>query len=186
MLHLIIFGFAILIELIFAVGFSIYTISLIYSNLKGSPYVPTRNKEIDIILEGANLKRKMLFIELGCGDARTARRAALKYGVKAVAIDVNPLLIWIARVWSKIQKVPNITFKIQNILVTNLTKADVVYLFLMPKLIQMLEPRFVEELKPEAVIISHGFMLESKTFKLTKKIERRPFSTYYYRRIDKS
>ncbi len=182
MLSLILFAFAIILEILFALGFSIYTISLIYSNLKGSPYVPTRNKEVDIILGGANLRKNMLFIELGCGDARISRRAALHYKVKAVAIDINPLLIWIARIWAKVQKIPNITFKVENILQSDVSHVDVVYLFLMPKLIQKLEKIFVKKLQPNATVISHGFKMESKTFKLIKKIDRRPFPTYYYKR----
>src|SRR3990167_11055463 len=97
MLAVILYFIAIFTELIFAIGFTVVTLSFIYSNLKGSPYVPTRQKEIDKILKNANLKARQIFFELGCGDGRVCRRAAILYQVKAIGVDVNPLLICYAK-----------------------------------------------------------------------------------------
>ena len=182
MLGIILYFIAIFAELIFAIGFSALTISFIYSSLKGSPYVPTRQKEINIILKTANLKSKQIFIELGCGDGRVCRRAASLYGVKTIGVDVNPLLIWYARFLAKIKSVTNTDFRTQNIFDTNLSKADIVYLFLMPKLIGLIVPKLEKELKKQATVISHGFKIVEWQDRLVKKIDRRPFPTYFYRK----
>ena len=182
MLGIILYFIAIFAELIFAIGFSAFTISFIYSSLKGSPYVPTRQKEIDIILKEANLKKNQNFLELGCGDGRVCRRAALLYRVKATGVDVNPLLIWYARFLSKIKSAKNTEFRTQNIFDANISKADVVYLFLMPKLIELIVPKLEKELKKNAVVISHGFKIVKWQNRLSKKIDHKPFPTYFYRK----
>ena len=182
MVGVILYFTAIFSELIFAIGFTIVTISFIYSSLKGSPYVPTRQKEIEKILKNANLGAKQNFFELGCGDGRVSRQAARLYGVKAIGVDVNPLLIWYARLLTKIKSVKNAKFLTQNIFATNLSNADAVYLFLMPKLLQRLVPKFERELKDQTLVISHGFKIVEWQKKLVKKIDGKPFLTYYYRR----
>ncbi|OGK24898.1 hypothetical protein A3A46_01805 [Candidatus Roizmanbacteria bacterium RIFCSPLOWO2_01_FULL_37_13] len=185
MIGIILYFLVILAELIFAIGFSALTISFIYSSLKGSPYVPTRQKEVDIILKTANLKSKQIFLELGCGDGRVCRRAASLYGVKTIGVDVNPLLIRYARFLAKIKSVNNTDFRTQNIFDTDLSKVDVVYLFLMPKLIELIVPKLEKEIKKKALVISHGFKIVEWQNRLVKKIDHRPFPTYYYRKVDK-
>ena len=180
MLYVILYFTAIAFELIFAIGFAFITFSFIYSSLKGSPYVPTRKKELDKILKNANLKPKQNFYELGCGDGRISRLVASEYKSNVLGIDINPFLIWYARYLAKLNNIHNIRFIKQNIFATDLTKADVVYVFLMPKLISQLVPKFNRELKRGTLLISHGFTVIEWKNKLIKKIEGKPFSTFYY------
>lgn len=156
---------------------SIYTLSLIYSSIKGSPYVATRNKRIIEILENAGLKKGKLFVELGSGDGRMVRTAVKEYDVLGIGVDVNPLLIF----WAKILGHKNIDFKVENIFDTNLSKADYVYIFLMPKLIEELTLKMEKELKKGTIVISHGFPILTWKKKLFKTLKKVPFPTYYYR-----
>jgi len=172
MLYLILYLILILSLLLFLMLMSIYTLSLIYSSIMGSPYVATRKKRIEEILKEVELKKGKLFIELGSGDGRIVRTAVRKYGVKGVGVDINPLLIF----WAKILGANNIKFKTENIFDSDLKQADYVYLFLMPKLIEKLALKMNKELKKRTVVISQGW--EKRLF---KKLEKLPFSTYYYR-----
>jgi hypothetical protein len=181
MLYAILYILVVLLELLFAIGFSIYTFFLIYSNLKGSPYVPTKMKEARIILENAKLKPNQLFLELGSGDGRLSRLAAKEYKVNSIGIDVNPLLNWYARLLVRWQKIPRVTILTQNIFQTDLRKADALYLFLMPKLIEKLKFKMEKELKKNSLVISHGFKVVGWENKCFKTLDRRPFPTYYYR-----
>jgi|SRR3989344_1913807 len=182
MLAVILYFSVIIFELIFAIGFTIVTGSFIYSSLKGSPYVPTRKKELDKILINANLKPKQKFYELGCGDGRISRLAATDYKLYSTGIDVNPVLILYAKFLAKINKTKNVQFIKQNIFDTDLTGADIVYIFLMPKLISNLIPKLEKELKKNTIVISHGFTIVEWKKKLYKKIDGKPFSTFYYRK----
>lgn len=167
----------ILFILVFLIFMSLYTLFLIYSSLMGSPYVPTKSKKVLEILKHAYLKKGKLFVELGSGDGRIVRWAVKKYHVKGLGVDINPLLVF----WSKILGGKNIDFRVQNIFDVDLKNADYIYLFLMPKLIEKLALKMKKELKKGCIIISHGFPLKGWEKKLYKKLEDRPFSTYYYK-----
>ncbi|MDO8497660.1 MAG: class I SAM-dependent methyltransferase [bacterium] len=168
-------------ELVVAVGVAAFALSILYSSFMGSPYVPTKKKELVDFLKDAGLKKGQLFIELGCGDGRVVRTAVKEYGVKGVGVDINPFLIMWARFLAKKDKMTNIELRTENVFNTPLKKADVVYLFLMPELIKKLFPKLTKELKKGSVVISHGFKVVGWEKKLYKTIEKKPFSTFYYK-----
>ncbi|PIQ72426.1 hypothetical protein COY13_01450 [Candidatus Roizmanbacteria bacterium CG_4_10_14_0_2_um_filter_36_35] len=156
---------------------SVYTLFLIYSSAMGSPYVATGKKRIEEILKEANLKKGKTFVELGCGDGRIVRTAVKHYNVKGVGIDINPLLIF----WAKILGTNGIQYKLENIFETDLKQSDYIYIFLMPKLIEKLALKMNKEVKKGAIVISHGFPIKGWEKKLIKTLKRIPFSTYFYR-----
>ncbi len=181
MLQTVLYILALLAELLFLFSFAVYMIFLIYSHLKGSPYVPSKNKEIEYILSQAKLKPGKILYDLGCGDGRVIRLASSLYRVKGVGVDVNPLLLWWARFWSKRQNLTNISFKRQNLMDTDISAADYIYVFLMPELIKKLSPRLKEQAKKNCLVISHGFKIIGWEDHLVNTISHKPFPTYFYR-----
>ena len=183
MFYLIVYLLAIFSLLIFLISISIYTLFLIYSSIKGSPYVPTKKKELEVILGELQPKKEKLMIELGSGDGRMLRLAAKTYGLNGTGIDINPLLnFWANLLWklsSKNSK-SSLIFKTENVFDTDYRKADYLYIFLMPKLIAELTPKLNEELKKGAIVISHGFPILTWKRKLYKTLGRKPFPTYFY------
>lgn len=181
MVSLLIYVLLLLLELTFLALFSVYVFSLIYSHFKGSPYVPSKKKEVDHILSLCGLKRGMTFIDLGCGDGRVVMRAVERYGVKGVGIDVNPLLLWNSRIFAWKKRLKHITFRRANILTYDVGKADVIYEFLLPELLTKLVPHLETSMKPGALVVSHGFKIpEWKRF-LVKTVKHKPFPTYFYK-----
>src|SRR3989338_6227996 len=158
MIYLIFYLVALICLLIFLIFMSVYGLSLIYSSLMGAPYVPTKNKLALEILKEVKFKKNGLFVELGSGDGRIIRTAVKNHPIQGVAVDINGLLILWSKILSKLDETHSrIDFVNKNILSINLTKADYVYLFLFPALIEKLIPRFNKELKKGTIIISHGF-----------------------------
>lgn len=169
-----------LVELFFAVGMATYAISMLYSSWKGSPYVPTKKKELINFLKEIKINKGDYFIELGSGDGRVVREAVKIYGVKGLGVDINPLLnVW-ARLMAKKNGLKNISFTTQNIFDTDLSQADIVYIFLMPKLIESIKPKLKKEIKKKAVVISHGFKIQGWEKYNFKTISHKPFPTYFY------
>lgn len=179
--------------LLFLIFMSFYSLSLIYSSVKGSPYVATKNKAIIDMFEQIKFDKGKKFLELGSGDGRISRYVASKYGVYSTGVDVNILLVWWARFLTflsfranpsaggGVEKSSKINFKTENIFNTDFRKFDYVYIFLMPKLIKDLEPKLKKELKNGTIVISHGFPIKGLQKKQFKKLVRLPFPTYYYR-----
>ncbi|MBI2051254.1 class I SAM-dependent methyltransferase [Candidatus Roizmanbacteria bacterium] len=180
MIYLFIYFLVIALELIFAISAFLYISSLIFSSLMGAPYVPTKNDEIQAILKEADLKKDHLFLELGCGDGRVVRTAVKHYHVRGVGVDINPLLVGLARFKArKIQS--HLEFRTSHLMDTGIRNFDVIYLFLMPDLLQKLGSKLKAETKKGTLIISHGFRLEGFEKNLYKTLMRNPFPTYYYR-----
>jgi hypothetical protein len=160
---------------------TIYTALLIYSSLKGSPYVPTRAKIMSEIFSPAKMKKGGYLIELGSGDGRMLRFAAKNYRISGLGVDVNPLLVFWSRLVARAENLIDIKFKVENIFDTDMAKADYLYIFLMPDLIDKLTPKMDRELRKGTVVISHGFPIKAWKKKLYYTFERKTFPTYYYR-----
>ena len=77
----------IFIILIFIISVAVYLTGLIYSSLKGSPYVPTKRKIIQNILKQAGLKKGQSFIDIGCGDGRVVLVASLFTDAAGIEFD---------------------------------------------------------------------------------------------------
>jgi len=184
MINLIIYLALIFLLLLFLIFMSVYGASLIFSSLMGAPYVPTKKKLAVEILKEIKFKKNGLFVELGSGDGRIVRTAVTNFNVRGIGVDINALLvIWsnlLNNLDSRLRGNDKLTFKRENILYTDLTKADYIYLFLFPALIEKLIPSFKKQLKKGTIIISHGFPIKEYKKKLIKQVDRRPFPTYYY------
>ncbi len=181
LLNIIFYFILIALEIAFFASFSVYMIFLIYSHLKGSPYVPTKQRELEYILEECRLKNNLVFYDLGCGDGRIVRTAVKKYAVTGYGFDINPLLLMYGRLAIKFQKINNIYLIQKNIYDVDLSRADFIYVFLMPEFLKKLKEKFLTECKKTVVIVSHGFVIEGWENKYFKKIPHTPFPTYFYR-----
>ena len=182
LMNIILYFILLLIEMVILIGISIYGVGLIYSSLKGAPYVPTSNKQLEKIFKSLKLKKGDRFVELGSGDGRLTRYAVKTYGVSGIGIDINPLLVW----WSQfLAKRDHATCEAQflrrNVFNYSLKDVDYLYIFLMPELIVKLLPKFKKELKKGVIIISHGFKIVGYEKHLIHKEPDKSFSTYYYK-----
>lgn len=120
-------------------------------------YVPTPHDVVEKMLEMAGVKKEDLVYDLGCGDGRIVATAAKKYGCKAVGFDINPKRIKESRKTVKKYKVEHLVkIREEDIFTLDLSKANVVTLYLLPSLNVKLIPQ-LEKLKPGSRIVSHDF-----------------------------
>jgi precorrin-6B methylase 2 len=120
-------------------------------------FVPTHQDVVDKMLELAQVKKGDLVYDLGCGDGRIVVTAAKKYGCKAFGFDVDPERIKESRENVEKNGVGNlVSIKQQDIFTLDLSKANVVTLYLLPSLNVKLIPQ-LEKLKPGSRIVSHAF-----------------------------
>ena len=123
-------------------------------------YLPTPHDVVDKMLELAQVKKEDLVYDLGCGDGRIVVTAAKRFGCKAVGFDIDP-----RRVEESIQNVQKndvghlVKIEQKDIFTLDLSKADVITLFLLSRLNVKLIPQ-LEKLKPGSRIISHNFPME--------------------------
>jgi predicted RNA methylase len=119
--------------------------------------VPTPQEVVDAMLALANVTAKDVVYDLGSGDGRIPITAAQKHGATAVGIDINPERIKEANENLAKAGVGNkVTFLNQDLFETDLSKATVVTLYLLPSLNIKLMPT-LKQLKPGTRIVSHSF-----------------------------
>src|SRR5436305_4401516 len=120
-------------------------------------YVPTPQPVVDKMLELAEIKKGDLVYDLGCGDGRIVVTAAKKYGCKAIGFDVDPERIKESKENVEKNKVgDNVQIKQEDIFTLDLSKANVVTLYLLPSLNVKLIPQ-LEKMKPGSRIVSYQF-----------------------------
>lgn len=121
------------------------------------PYVPTKPAVVDGMLKLANLKKGDVLYDLGCGDGRIVIAAAKQYGVTAMGFDIDPERIAEANANAKAAGVTNkVKFVNANLFNTDLSKATVITMYLLPTVNMELRPKILK-LKPGTRIVSHAF-----------------------------
>ncbi len=140
-------------------------------------YVPTPQYVVNELLELAGTNKDDIVYDLGCGDGRFVITAAKKYGARGIGIDIDPERIresqmnaMSAGVFDRVKFIEADLFK------TDVSRATIVALYLLPQLNLRLRPKLFKELKPGTRIVSHDFDMGD----WTPDIEGRLGSSLYY------
>jgi hypothetical protein len=152
------------------------------TDLLGAPFVPTSSKIIDETLKQAKLKKGKVFIELGSGDGRVVREAVRQFKVNGTGIEINPFLLIFSRVVAIFRNIP-VKYESKNLFNVDLSKADYIFLFLLPRTLKKLGVGKLNECKRGSLIICHGFKLPGWESKLIDEIDRKTFATYFYKQV---
>jgi len=135
------------------------------------PFVPTPIEVVDRMLELAEVKKGDVVYDLGSGDGRIVIRAAKKYGVHAVGIEMDSLLLDKAKKDAKEAGVTHLVeFRSEDALKADLSKATVVTLYMLPWFNEAMKPSFKKYLKPGARIVAHDFGIEGWEPDKTEKL----------------
>jgi cyclopropane fatty-acyl-phospholipid synthase-like methyltransferase len=151
------------------------------------PFVPTPIEVVDRMLELAEVKKGDVVYDLGSGDGRIVIRAAKKYGVRAIGIEMDRLLLDKARKDAEAAGVSHLVeFRAEDAMKTDLSKVTVVTLYMLPWFNESMKPSFQKYLKPGARIVAHDFGIEGwepdKTVKLSEP-EKKPGGYVHYHAI---
>ena len=141
------------------------------SSVSGAPWVPARSYDLNTLLDDSNIKSGELYIELGCGDGRLVRAAA-KRGAEAIGYELNPVLWLVA--WLGCIRHPHTHIRLGNFWTKDLSQADVVMAFLVPRTMPRLGRKADTEMKKGARLVSYIFPIPKK------KHSRKHRSWYIY------
>lgn len=125
-----------------------------------SPWWRTNDKTIRKAFKLAGLKSSDTVYDLGSGDGKTLIIAAREFGARAVGIEIDPLrfyiskfIIWLSGLSDKIE------VRRENFLKTDISDANVVFLYLVPKALNKLLPK-LNNLKRGSRIICIKYQID--------------------------
>jgi ubiquinone/menaquinone biosynthesis C-methylase UbiE len=120
-------------------------------------FVPTPPSAVERMVEMAEIRPGDLVYDLGCGDGRIVIAAAKQQKIKAVGVDIDPERVAESRENVRTAGLESsVEIRQADVFDLDLSEADVVFLYLTPRLNARLMPQ-LRKLKPGARIISYEF-----------------------------
>lgn len=140
----------------------VVTFSMLTHLFTPVPYVPTSMKIVEKMVDLADLQNGDIVYDLGAGDGRLLIASKRKCpNITGIGFELLPTVC----IYAKLR----IFFSRQNVAVhwgdifkQDLSDADVVYLYLFPKVMDQLLVKFQNELKPGTRLVSHAFKLKDR------------------------
>jgi precorrin-6B methylase 2 len=123
-------------------------------------WVPTPQALVDKMLDMAKVTPQDFVMDLGSGDGRTVITAA-KRGATAVGIEYNPEMVELSKRNAQKENLPNskASFMKADLFETDLSKATVITMFLLPDINLKLRPKILD-LKPGTRVVSNTFTMD--------------------------
>lgn len=134
----------------------------IYSSILGAPYVPVNKEIARKMFSFLPSGRRRLFVDLGSGDGRALRGAIAAGFERAVGYELSLWPYLMSKLLNRWHKVSERVRVIRGSLFNaDIAQADVVYAYLLPKMMVQVLPKLASELPRGARVITCLFQLKS-------------------------
>jgi precorrin-6B methylase 2 len=145
----------------------IFAVLFVSSSLPGAaeesltvPFITTPDVVVRRMLELAQTRPGDLVVDLGSGDGRIVIAAAREFGARGLGIELDPGLVEKSRANAvRAGVAERVSFVRGDVLAADISAASVVTVYLLPDLMNRLQPRFLERLQPGTRIVSHSFTM---------------------------
>lgn len=130
----------------------------------GAIWYPTSTVVLQRMIDLSRAAENDVAVDLGCGDGRILTEFARRTGGRGIGVEINPILVIISRIMLRTYRQQDrVRICWGDMYRFDICSADVVFVYLSHKAMDRLRPRIVEELKPGACVISHGFLFTEWT-----------------------
>jgi len=145
--------------LILIILFLFFVLSMVWP--PDSPWAPwwrTSKKIARAQCKLAKIKKGELIYDLGSGDGTALMIAAKEFGAKGVGIEIDLVRFYISKFLLSFYGVSKeVKVKRKNFFSENLKTADIIFVYLVPKTLDRLIPKFKKELKRGTKILSYRY-----------------------------
>jgi len=144
---------AIIFTIIF-LALCVYLYYSFYAGVSGAPFVPSRQRIVEKMVNIASLNPNDKVIDLGSGDGRIVL-AASKLCAQADGVEINPILV----AMSKKRVVGNMNTKIRCLSMwkIDLSQYSVIFVYLIPHRMNKLAEKIKKEMRPGSRVVSNTF-----------------------------
>lgn len=125
-----------------------------------SPWWRTNKKVARAMCRLAKLTKNDIVYDLGSGDGTALIAAAKEFGTRGVGIEIDPLRFLISSLLLHSNRLADkIKIVRKNFYDINISEASVVFVYLVPRVLKRLKPKFLKELRPGTRIISYRYKI---------------------------
>jgi protein-L-isoaspartate O-methyltransferase len=137
-----------------------------------APYVDTPTSLVAEMLALANVGPGDFVVDLGSGDGRLVITAVTKFGARGgFGVDIDPTLVRRASENARQAGVADrVEFFERDLFATDVSKATVVTIYLLPSIMPKVEAKLRAELRPGARVVVHDYPFP--TWRPVRVIER--------------
>ena len=157
--------------LILIISFLLFLLSMFWP--PDSPWAPwwrTNKRVARSMCRLAKVGKKDIVYDLGSGDGTALIIAAKEFKARGVGIEIDPLRFIISTLIIHIVRVQNkIIIKKKNFFNEDLSPATVVFVYLVPKALERLMPKFLKELKRGTLLVSFRYKINLPLITYDKK-----------------
>lgn len=140
---------------------AIAVLSIFIVSMLSVPFVPTRRRILNQMLNIANLKSEDIVFDLGSGDGRAVIEAAQRGVKSAVGFEINVFLFLWSWLLSKIFRLKNSKFILKSFWNADLSKPTKIFVYLLPLTMQKLEEKILAEAQDGLVVVSNTFKFKN-------------------------
>lgn len=134
-------------------------------------YVPTPQSIVDAMLEMGGVTAVDHVLDLGSGDGRIVRTAALRMGASGTGVEIDAQLVVMANDAAKQEGVAaHVQFVNQDLWTFDTSRATVVTVYLLPRALPRLKEKLLAELKPGTRIVAHDYAFPEWTPQQTREV----------------
>jgi len=136
-------------------------LSFVLPSLTGAPWVPSSNEIVRKMLLLSKVKPGEEVYDLGSGDGRIVIISTKEFGARSTGIEIDvfrafysKLLIRLLGLGGKARVIWSSFYRV------DLSRADVVIVYLLPETNDKLKPKLEKELRPTSRVVSHVFRFD--------------------------
>jgi len=125
---------------------------------EGVPYIQTPQVVVDKILDLAEVGLDDFLIDLGSGDGRIVIAAAKNRGARGFGVELDTSLVDLSNEAARKAGVADrARFFARDLFDTDIRRASVLTMYLLPEVNLQLRPRILAQLKPGTRVVSHDW-----------------------------
>jgi len=128
--------------------------------INAGPYVPSPQSVVADMLKLADIGPQDFVIDLGSGDGRIVLTAAKVFGASGFGVEIKDQLVKLSNEAAQKEGVADrVKFIKADLFKTDISRATVLTMYLLPHTVNMLKDKLLTELKPGAKVLSHDYPL---------------------------
>jgi len=124
------------------------------------PYVPSPQSVVSDMLKLADVGPRDFVVDLGSGDGRIVRTAALVFGASGFGVEIKDELVRQANADAQREGIgARVKFVNADLFKTDISQATVLTMYLLPDTVNLLRDKLLAELRPGTRVLSHDYPL---------------------------